>query len=673
MGDSHAYEGWLLKWGANAITSSYKERYFVLRGSQLYYFRSRDQNEPNGIISLSSIKAVVRDGDAPTPSFKDKAFRINIVTSERTYFLATKSAEEQEMWYSILDKVALPSTPSGTMRSNIAEANSATDHVLMSGMLKKKGERNKAWKDRYFVLKGGILSYFKSQDDLQPVGEIKIKDVISITKLDGSSSQTSKTFMGYEFCVTTRSRVYYFLAKTKPERMRWMSGMGSILDMKIHSSSALESEFLKEGLLLKRNPSNTISVWKERYVVVKSSKIMYYKSADDPEAVGCIPFQKVVRVSMAQDQSDSNPRDSEGCFIIETNSRNFFFVANSGEERRSWITTLEKALTEFQRKERAQNRTESLGEWTIEKMSGMLWKRGPSSTSAYRERWFVIEDKSLKYFKTSLCRPEELAGVIPFSDISYVHLSEDVQGLPKSATEGAFMIDTDYRSYYLAARDREEARQWVGALEKCRSQFAGAFPTPSLTSLKDTTSRNLLSSSPPPKDDVKSILPEDEDEDASDKPGVLLEGPASVLGEDGWTVRYLVLDVQALNIHESRKAASDSHFLEKFARESITTVYVPAEENFKSIPKAFAQHLNKFSHCVVIEMQSNKLWMEFQDALVQYRWIELLDPNKEQHSTPQVLHTPFLGKKNIATFKSFYGTSSRRRDYENDNKRRVCI
>eukprot|EP00002_Diphylleia_rotans_P011926 TRINITY_DN2346_c0_g1_i1.p1 TRINITY_DN2346_c0_g1~~TRINITY_DN2346_c0_g1_i1.p1 ORF type:complete len:770 (-),score=176.18 TRINITY_DN2346_c0_g1_i1:1872-4181(-) len=625
MADSIAFEGWLLKYGSSTLSSSYKDRYFVLRGSKLYYFRARDQNEPNGTISMTSVTEIQLNAEGPNPTVKVKGFAINIITKERTYFLAAKTLEEQRMWGSILNKSHTASARElSTKVETPVEAPTSIQATNISGFLRKRGGMNKAWKDRYFSLENGILHYYKSQEDTEPVGEISLRDVISVTKLEGSSSQTTKSFIGYEFCVATRTRIYYLLAKSKPERLKWMNAIGYVIDMRFSSASLGDLDLLKEGILLKRNPNNTISVWKERYVVLKRTKILYYKSAEEKEALGCIPFHKILKISLPTEELEITPRDNEGCFVIETNARAYIFVANSLDEKRSWINALESALTNYEKTEKRHSRCESFSTWRIEKMSGMLLKRGPSSASAYRERWFVVEENSLKYYKSSLCRPEELAGSIPFADISYVHLSDDTQGLARGNAEGAFMIDTDYRAYYLAARDREEAQQWVSVLERCRSSFAGESEQASSIRFS-TASSGAVSSAPSSAREVQSFeqAMEDEDDDVTAVPGVVLEGPGMVLESGDWVSRWIRLSDNSVEVYADRLQTLTKDIRHSFLRSEIVDVAIPEADVIPKLPSQSIQPA-EYAFRIMIKTNTAEEWILFQDEIVQSRWLEQL-------------------------------------------------
>lgn len=50
-----------------------------------------------------------------------------------------------------------------------------TPPVDLEGYLTKKGEVNKSWQKRYFVLKGNLLFYFEKRGEREPLGVIIIE------------------------------------------------------------------------------------------------------------------------------------------------------------------------------------------------------------------------------------------------------------------------------------------------------------------------------------------------------------------------------------------------------------------------------------------------------------------------------------------------------------------
>eukprot|EP00808_Paulinella_micropora_P032030 g49832.t1 len=85
--------------------------------------------------------------------------------------------------------------------------------------------------------------------------------------------------------------------------------------------------------------------------------------------------------------------------------------------------------------------------------AGYLEKRGKRNT-AWRERWFVLQDRKL-YYHRARDGPQ----------ISFIPIHEAVIRLfPGQDT--VFSIDTKLRIYFLRARNRDEAHQWIKELNR---------------------------------------------------------------------------------------------------------------------------------------------------------------------------------------------------------------
>lgn len=63
----------------------------------------------------------------------------------------------------------------------------------LEGFLNKRGEVNKAWQKRYFVLKGNLLFYFEKKGDKEPLGLIIVEGCTIGTYILGFSNQMTKT------------------------------------------------------------------------------------------------------------------------------------------------------------------------------------------------------------------------------------------------------------------------------------------------------------------------------------------------------------------------------------------------------------------------------------------------------------------------------------------------
>jgi len=64
------------------------------------------------------------------------------------------------------------------------------------GHLKKKGHLVKNWKQRWFILRGDKLWYFKKKEDLStPLGEISLSDSVCTTSLPDKIKQKKRNIV----------------------------------------------------------------------------------------------------------------------------------------------------------------------------------------------------------------------------------------------------------------------------------------------------------------------------------------------------------------------------------------------------------------------------------------------------------------------------------------------
>ena len=83
-----------------------------------------------------------------------------------------------------------------------------------SGRLYKAGALNKAWKDRWFVLVGSKLYYFKHKDVKQPQGTIRVDQ--AYIRVSPDHTQTLC------FEIVTSQRVYQLIATVRSDMFKWM-------------------------------------------------------------------------------------------------------------------------------------------------------------------------------------------------------------------------------------------------------------------------------------------------------------------------------------------------------------------------------------------------------------------------------------------------------------------
>lgn len=81
--------------------------------------------------------------------------------------------------------------------------------VDKEGWLQKRGEVNKSWQRRYFVLKGNLLFYFDKKGDREPIGVIILEGCTIELAEEGENYCFQIVFHGIN------NRTYYLSAETQ--------------------------------------------------------------------------------------------------------------------------------------------------------------------------------------------------------------------------------------------------------------------------------------------------------------------------------------------------------------------------------------------------------------------------------------------------------------------------
>lgn len=76
------------------------------------------------------------------------------------------------------------------------------------------GGKLKTWRKKWFVLKNGVLTYYKSQNDVnrKPQGQIILDEICKITRAEGSNT----------FEIETGKKTYYLTADSITAMEDWV-------------------------------------------------------------------------------------------------------------------------------------------------------------------------------------------------------------------------------------------------------------------------------------------------------------------------------------------------------------------------------------------------------------------------------------------------------------------
>ena len=175
----------------------WKSRYFEIRGSVLSYYKKRGDQKPQGEVMITK-EMFVRDSDVPG---KRKLTCFEMSMARGVLRVSANSPSSKQVWVSAISRAihscralslvnkvkltgATPGEVEGIMGSSRKVDASAQDESVdfdvgtaadevKTGKLEKlaiKSHRN--WKMRWFVLYRTLFSYYESENDKRPKGDL---------------------------------------------------------------------------------------------------------------------------------------------------------------------------------------------------------------------------------------------------------------------------------------------------------------------------------------------------------------------------------------------------------------------------------------------------------------------------------------------------------------------
>ncbi|XP_035795201.1 sesquipedalian-1-like isoform X2 [Anopheles albimanus] len=94
-----------------------------------------------------------------------------------------------------------------------------TPPVDLEGWMNKRGELNKSWQRRWFVLKGNLLFYFEKRGDKEPLGMIILEGCTVELAEEGEQYCFQIIFHG------PNNRTYYLSTESQPIMEQWMKAL----------------------------------------------------------------------------------------------------------------------------------------------------------------------------------------------------------------------------------------------------------------------------------------------------------------------------------------------------------------------------------------------------------------------------------------------------------------
>lgn len=225
------------------------------------------------------------------------------------------------------------------MRSSFADSPIKKVETLEKmGTLSKLGGKLKTWQKRYFVLKNGSLTYYKSQSDVsrKPQGQFVIDEDCRISKVEGAPT----------FEINTGKKTYYLTADSNAVIEDWVRVLQNV-----------QKRNAAKLLLLNKNDTQhkpTIQGWatkvknghsKKCWCILFGKQFLYYKQPEDVNSLGQINMRdcrvdEVEHVSDSDSEEREDPAQSQARLTVAINPTNqgpTYLIFATKQERDNWL------------------------------------------------------------------------------------------------------------------------------------------------------------------------------------------------------------------------------------------------------------------------------------------------------------------------------------------------
>ncbi|XP_055915624.1 uncharacterized protein CG43867 isoform X10 [Eupeodes corollae] len=228
------------------------------------------------------------------------------------------------------------SMPSLLMRASYVDSpNRKLESLEKAGHLAKLGGKLKTWRKRWFVLKNGSLTYWKSQHDInrKPQGQIILDEVCRINRAEGAST----------FEIDTGKKVYYLTADSNATMDDWIRVLQNV-----------QRRNATKLLLSRDDQKPTVQGWvtkvknghaKKCWCVLLGKMFLYFKAPGETNPLGQINMRDA-RVEEVEHVSDSDSEEREDAAQSQARLTVSIYPAHQGptylilpgkQERDNWL------------------------------------------------------------------------------------------------------------------------------------------------------------------------------------------------------------------------------------------------------------------------------------------------------------------------------------------------
>ncbi|XP_035206715.1 uncharacterized protein CG43867-like isoform X2 [Stegodyphus dumicola] len=231
------------------------------------------------------------------------------------------------------NRPSLTNTPTFCYKTLSSDDARKKEPLEKSGYLTKLGGKFKTWRRRWFVLKNGALSYYKSQADVnrKPQGQIVLDNVCRVNRAEGAAT----------FEISTGKRIYYLTADSIVMMEEWIKVLQNVLRRNATRLllSKEDNKPAAEGWLTKVKHGHSRRCW----CVLIGRMFLYFKTPNDPSPLGQINMrdarvEEVVHVSDSDEEDHDKLNKSEYTIGIFPNHQGpTYLLMDNKQEMDDWM------------------------------------------------------------------------------------------------------------------------------------------------------------------------------------------------------------------------------------------------------------------------------------------------------------------------------------------------
>eukprot|EP01119_Soliformovum_irregulare_P017476 TRINITY_DN5204_c0_g1_i4.p1 TRINITY_DN5204_c0_g1~~TRINITY_DN5204_c0_g1_i4.p1 ORF type:complete len:1020 (-),score=255.23 TRINITY_DN5204_c0_g1_i4:16-3075(-) len=406
---SQSFTSVIVKKGYLVISTdlhTFQNRYCEVDAENISFYKFQSDNIKSGLIIIETVLGIKR-----AQYQTKKQFSLQIFTSNRSTFLVFPSEKELRDWNDILEPLCIAAQKRLREFSEKLEP----DGTLVLTVIVPEFQETKRLKFSANVYQNQVKTeistkFPKCQNmDLSKYG-------LWNTKLEKWLPED--VFLGDFF-------------KTQ-----------DVLELRSLGSNSGDSI---SGYLWKQDPRGfPLKSWRKRFFLLKNSKLSY--SHTEKQVNAPINF-----IDLSSFKVRMLPEMNDLIFSVAVPTRTYLLQGSTVDEVKRWVGALREI------KSNPVNRDSSfwIREVTNCEREGWMFKLG-ETVRAWRQRWFVMRDGFLHYYKVTP-RGKERKGSIPL-------YGAQVEKTTMSSNRLAFHLVTLNRIYQLYAETDQDTSAWINAL-----------------------------------------------------------------------------------------------------------------------------------------------------------------------------------------------------------------